>query len=320
MPVILFFGDNTLDIEAAARAVRSRFNDVDTIRYDGATVGLPELAQTCQTVGLFDPERLVVVRNLHERIKGARKEGESEAIRRFLGNVAPTTTLLLLSPEMDDKGQLVDMVREVSGDVRSFNTPKRGDLPRWIVTRSKVHGATIGRDAAGLLAEMIGSNAVMIDSELEKLATYAGEGGAITAEMVEMLVGTIPQDSIFSLVDAVAAGDHRNALRLLHAQMESSSSGAMEFALPLIRMLARQVRILVRIRLGQRAGLSRNQIMTNLKINRYFADRYFQQAAHLSVPQLVAAFEQLAAFEHALKSGRADAAIGLDLLVVRLCA
>jgi DNA polymerase-3 subunit delta len=320
MPVILYFGDNALDIEGASRKVRARFNEIDATLYDGAATPLHELAQTCQTVGLFDPERLVIVRNLHERMKGARKDADFDEIRRFLANVAPTTTLLLLSPEMDEKGHLVDMVREVSGEVKQFSTPKRGELPRWIVARAKAHGSTIRPDAAELLAEMLGSNPVMIDTEIEKLATYTGEGATITAAIVETLVGTITQDSIFSLVDAIAAGDMRGSLRLLHAQMESSASNPIEFALYLIRMLARQVRILLRIRLGQEAGRSQGQLVTELKLNRYFADRYFRQAGRLNRARLSGSFERLAAFEHALKSGRADAATGLDLLVAELCA
>jgi DNA polymerase III subunit delta len=320
MPVILLHGDNTLEIEAAAREVRSRFSDVDITLYDGPAVPLAELSMACATVGLFDPERLVIVRGLHERLKASRKDGELEELRRVLASVAPTTTLLLLSPDMDEKSQLPDMVREVSGEIRAFVTPKRADLPRWIARRAGEHGATIGRDAAELLAEMLGATPVMIDTELEKLATYVGGEGPITVDVIEQLVGSVTQESIFVLVDAVAGGDRATALRLLHGQLEASASSPIDVALYLIRMLARQFRFLLRIKVGLEAGESRTQLIATLKLNRYFADRYFRQAGRLSRDRLISAFERLAALEHALKSGRADAATGLDLLVAELCA
>jgi DNA polymerase III subunit delta len=319
MPVTLLYGDNALEIEAAAHSVRAKFSEVDTILYDGATVSLAELSQTCQTVGLFDPERLVVVRGLEGRLKGGKKGVETDELRRTLASVAPTTTLLLLSPEMDDKNGLIDMVREVSGQVRSFVTPKRAELPRWIAARGSAHGVTVRRDAAELLADMLGANSVLLDTEVEKLAVYAGEGGTISTEVVETLVGAVTQDTIFALVDAVAVGDKAKALRLMQAQRGASSSTPIDFALYLVRMLARQVRILLRIRLGQEAGKSTGQITSDLKLNRYFAERYFRHARRLSTVRLTAAFEQLAAFEHGIKSGRADAGIGLDLLVTELC-
>jgi DNA polymerase-3 subunit delta len=227
--------------------------------------------------------------------------------------------LLLLSPDMDEKNHLVDMVREVSGEVRAFAVPRRADLARWIAGRAGEHGAKIGRDAAELLADMLGSTPMMIDTELEKLATYVGGEGPITVDVVERLVGSVTQESIFVLVDAVAGGDRATALRLLHAQLDSSASTPIEVALYLIRMLARQFRFLLRIKVGLEAGQSRSQLVAELKLNRYFADRYFRQAERLSRERLIAAFERLAALEHALKSGRADAATGLDLLVAELC-
>jgi DNA polymerase III delta subunit len=136
--------------------------------------------------------------------------------------------------------------------------------------------------------------------------------------MVEELVGVMTQDSIFTLVDAVAAGDRARALQLLHTQLAQASSTPTDVALYLIRMLARQVRILLRIRLGQEAGRSNSQITADVKIPRYYADRYFRQARRLSRERLQGAFEQLAALEFALKSGTADPTTGLDLLVTEM--
>jgi DNA polymerase-3 subunit delta len=320
MPVMLIHGDNALEIGEAVRAVRERFNAADVITLEGETVALPVLSEATRTAGLFDPERLVIVHGLEERFKGRGKESvEVEEIRALLADIAPTTTLVLMSPGMTSDHQLVDAVRSVGGTVREHRTPRRRDLPRWIVARGKTHRVRVDPDAAELLAELVGGNAVMLDSELEKLATYAGDEGRIVPGMVDELVGAVTQDSIFALVDAVAAGNKAEAFRLLHAQIEQASGGPIEVALYLIRMLARQVRILLRIRLGQEAGRSTSQITSELKLPRYYADRYFRQARRLSGERLRAAFEQLAALEYALKSGKADAATGLDLLVVELC-
>jgi DNA polymerase-3 subunit delta len=316
MPVILHYGDNTLEIEAAVRAVRETFESTDALTFDGSAVSLPDLSEACLTAGLFEPDRLVIVRDLHERFKG--KGGDIEEIRRLLGSIPPTTTLILLSPGMKEDNQLLSSVREVGGQVRPHMIPKRSELPRWIAEAARAQGARIERDAAELLAEMIGGDPIALNTELQKLAAYAGEGIAITPGMVEELVGVMTQDSIFTLVDAIAAGDRANALRLLHAQLAQASSTPTDVALYLIRMLARQVRILLRIRLGQEAGRSNSQITADVKIPRYYAERYFRQARRLSKERLQGAFEQLAALEFGLKSGTADPATGLDLLVTKL--
>jgi DNA polymerase-3 subunit delta len=215
---------------------------------------------------------------------------------------------------------LVSYAREAGGDVRSLTVPRKNDLPRWVIGRGKQHGVTVDRDAAVLLTELVGADTVSLDTELEKLATYLGTETRVTVPVVDALVGAVTQDSIFALVDAIAIGDHKEAFRLLHAQLESSSTNAIDFALYLIRMLARQVRILLRIRLGQDAGRQQRQIASELRLPPYYTERYVRQARRLSNERLKAAFEALAALEFALKQGKADAATGLDLLVIDLCA
>jgi DNA polymerase-3 subunit delta len=321
MPLLLYYGDNELEISAAAQAVRQRFNEIDVSLFDGRGVSLLELGQATRTVGLFDPERLIVVRNLEEQLKSTRKDGgASEEVRELLEAVAPTTTVLLLSGELDERSALLTMAHELGGEVRAFRLPKRGEqLSRWIVARGVAHGVTVRREAGELLAEMLGADSMLLDSELEKLATYAGDDTTVTAEAVETLVGTVPHGTIFALVDAVASGDIANALRLTRTQMEASSSTRVDFALYLIRMLARQFRILLRIRLGLQSGTSKAQLISQLKLNRYYADRYFRQADRVSIERLAGFFEQLAALEHALKSGGIEMEVGLDLLLAELC-
>jgi DNA polymerase III subunit delta len=321
MTLTLIHGDNQIEIDDALRKIRAPFNVADILTYDGALVPLGTLSEACLTAGLFDPERLVIVHNLQERIKGARKEaGEAEEIRKILRSVAPTTTLLLLSPGMPADNVLVSYVRTAGGDVRSLTVPRKNDLPRWVIGRGKQHGVTVDRDAAVLLTDLVGADSVSLDTELEKLATYVGAEARVSVPVVDALVGAVTQDSIFALVDAIATGDHRGAFRLLHAQLDSSSTNAIEFALYLIRMLARQVRILLRIRLGQNAGRNQREIASELRLPPYYTERYFRQARRLSTERLQAAFESLASLEYALKQGKADAATGLDLLVTELCA
>lgn len=320
MTLTLIHGDNQIELDDALRTTRAPFNDADILTFDGPLVALGALSEACLTAGLFDPQRLVIVHDLQERIKGTKKDsGEAEAIQKILSDVAPTTTLLLLSPGMTNDNALVSWVHQAGGDVRSLTMPRKNDLPRWVIGRGKQHDVTVDRDAAILLTELVGADTVSLDTELEKLATFVGSEARITVPVVDSLVGAVTQDSIFALVDAIATGDHKTAFRLLHAQLDSSSTNDVEFALYLIRMLARQVRILLRIRLGQNAGKERGAIASELRLAPYYTERYFRQARRLSNERLRSAFEALAALEYALKQGKAEASTGLHLLVADLC-
>ena len=321
MPVLLFHGDNELEIDEAVRELRAPFQSADVLTFDGLDTPLPTVSEACLTAGLFDPQRLVIVHRLHERLKGARRgAAEVEDISTLLKAIPATSTLLLICKEMPEDHPLVGLVADIGGEMRLFARPKKHELPRWVRQRAKTHDVTIDQGAVDILVDLIGAQPLLLESELAKLATYAGDERLITPPMVESLVGAVTQESIFGLVDAISAGDQAKALRLLHAQLDRASTSPIDFAMYLIRMLARQVRILLRIRLGREAGRTGGEIAADLKLPRYYADRYFRQAARLSTERLSTTFERLAALEYALKSGRGDASSGLDLLVADLCA
>jgi DNA polymerase III subunit delta len=321
MPLHLFFGDNHLEIDDALDELRRPFETADVLNFEGALVPVSTLSEACLTAGLFDPHRLVIVRDLHLRIRVGQKEGgETEELARVIASVSPTTTLVLLDKDIAGDHQLVQMVRGEGGEVRSFSTPKKYDLPRWLIGRARQRNVVVEHSAAELLVDLVGANTLALESELDKLTTYAGPGERLTPAMVEELVGAVTQDSIFALVDAIAAGNEAKALRLLHAQLDRTSSGPVDFALYLIRMLARQMRILLRIKVGKESGRSNSQLVAELKLARYYTDRYFNQANRLSKERLIGSFELLAALEHALKQGKAEPFSGLDLLVAELSA
>jgi DNA polymerase III subunit delta len=213
---------------------------------------------------------------------------------------------------------LVAAARKARAEVKAFTTPKKGELPRWIGTRARGTGVEFERGAADLLADLIGPNILALNSEIEKLATYAGAKERVTVSMVETLVGAVTQDSVFVLVDAIATGDRARVFELMRRQQETAAT-PMEFALSLIRLLARQMRILLRIHLGQESGRSMKEITAAAKIPPYYADRYLRQARRLPRAQILRSFEQLAELEHALKTGKAEPESGLDLLVTEMC-
>lgn len=320
MPVILFHGDNSVELDEAFRDRRASFAAESTTFFDGSSTSLATLAEATRTVGLFDPDRLIIVTDLHERLKGRKVSPEAEEIRSLLSAVPASTTLLLVARDINGDHALVTIAREAGAQIRAFSVPHKGELARWIIARAQRHQASIVNEAAALLGDLVGNSPMALDSEIEKLAVYAGSDALITREMVDTLVGAVTQETIFTLVDAIADGQGARALHLLHVELEASSGTAMDFALYLIRMLTRQMRILLRVRVAQDAGRGRREIISDAKVPPYYAERYLRQARRFSRVRLARTFETLAALEYVLKSSEADAATGLDLLVTDLCA
>ena len=109
--------------------------------------------------------------------------------------------------------RLADAVRERGGRVEEHGAPRRGDLRGWITAHAARTGIKIEVRAAHILAERIGGAiwetdiergemTRIADSELRKLATYAGER-PIGVEDVEALTADTRPASVFAITNAV---------------------------------------------------------------------------------------------------------------------
>jgi DNA polymerase III delta subunit len=114
--------------------------------------------------------------------------------------------------------RLADAVVTRGGVVEERLSPRRGQLQAWIRSRAQDLGTTIELRAAALLAERIGGAVAetdiergeqtrVADSELRKLATYAGKR-PIATEDVDALVADTRPASLFAITNAI---DRRDA-------------------------------------------------------------------------------------------------------------
>jgi DNA polymerase-3 subunit delta len=74
------------------------------------------------------------------------------------------------------------------------------------------HQASLEPAAAELMLESVEQEMGLLDQELAKLASLAGQGGTITASMVHNVVGGWRAKTAWDMLDATLAGDTRTAL------------------------------------------------------------------------------------------------------------
>jgi DNA polymerase-3 subunit delta len=334
MPIQLYFGDDEYSLHQAVARLRREggFEDVDVLRFEGPTLNFAELLAAVATAGFFASQRLVIVRNLSERLRSGRRPksrakgaaGEELSLRVLAESIAESTTLLLLEVGARGDAALIREARQLAKErpqmvqVREFAAPRPREMPRWLQARAVELGVRLRPKAAEALVAKVGAQPTLASTELAKLASAVPPGGTITRELVDELVVKSVEETIFPLVDAVAGGRRDRALALLERQAHQlSSSSNVDLALYIIRLLARQFRLLLQIRLLGRDGTGRDEIIERLKLSSYFADTYFAQARRFSVDQLTASLERLAQLEYTIKHGEATPA-SLELLLVEL--
>ncbi len=131
--------------------------------------------------------------------------------------------------------RLAEAVKARGGRIEEHNAPRRGELRAWIVGHAARIGLKIEVRAAHVLAERIGGQiwetdvergemTRIADSELRKLATYAGER-AITVDDVEMLTADTRPASVFAITNAIDRREPAAAAEALRRALSEGQPG-----------------------------------------------------------------------------------------------
>jgi DNA polymerase-3 subunit delta len=183
-------------------------------------------------------------------------------------------------------------------------------LERWIVARVRQHGGAIHPNAAAMLATDVGEDLRLLEMEIIKLLTYANFARPIEPADVELLTPYAAQADIFALVDAIGHRQGKTAAILLRKKLDAGDE-----PLYLLGMVVRQIRLLIQVKENLEGGYRPDEIARRAKMHPYVAGKLARQAQNLKLAQLEALYRQLLEADIAIKTGRIEPAVALDLLV-----
>ena len=235
-----------------------------------------------------------------------------EGLEEYVERMPPTTLLTFIDGPIRPGNPLLEQLRPLA-EVREMPTPAGEALARWIRSQIAEKNCNIMPGAITLLTQLVGPNLRILHSELEKLALYAG-GDAISESHVRELVAEVRETSVFTVVDAVLERRPAMALRATN-RLSQGGSGFSD----VISLVSMQVRRVVLARHLLDSGLSQAEIGSRLNIGPDFVLRKTIQQARSHSPQgLALLFEALLEADLAVKQGRMDEEVALQLLFTQV--
>ena len=290
-----------------------------------------ELSQHAMAAPFLAEARLVIVEGLLSAL-GSRR-GVADAWEPFIEAAAllpPSNHVVLLEPPPPDdrpgsgvgRSPLLRALKAVPGaEVREFaplKTWARGgpsEVARWLIDRARERSIAIDGDAIEALVDLIGADLRTLASELEKLAAHAAATGApsISAADVRLMTPQAREESIFALVDSIVEGRADLALRLLRRAIEDNTSPIF-----LQVMIARQLRSLIRATELLERHATQQQVGEATGLRGFPLTKVMRQARQISRPLAERHLHAVEAADFAVKSGRLDDELALELLVCSL--
>jgi DNA polymerase-3 subunit delta len=243
------------------------------------------------------------------------KETEVDAVVAALAHTDPETLTVAFFAREEGRykasPKLHDAVAKVGGQIAAENNVKTWDLPKWIVEQARQLDLELDKDAAKALVAQVGERQQRLLRELEKLALEHGPAARIGAEEVEESCATSAERKVWTLADALVAGDRKTSLELL---LELRALG--ERVTGLIYNMVRRLRDAVTIAEQLQAGQSPAQVKKTLRMPPRAAEKFVKDVAARDVETLRAALAAMADLELQSRGG-AGGVLSEDTAAIR---
>jgi DNA polymerase III subunit delta len=175
-------------------------------------------ADQAQTLPMLSPQQVVFLEDA-EAIEGLGEKAREEAVKTlevYLENPAPFTVLVIEASGLDQRMRLAKLLLEKALVVEvglGENLDERVAAAVVLAkSLAKEQGIELEKGAAEDLAEFVSGDLMRLKTEVDKLATYAGERKIVKRQDVAALVVSEKSATIWEVADLLAARQPRKAL------------------------------------------------------------------------------------------------------------
>jgi DNA polymerase-3 subunit delta len=287
-------------------------------RYSAARGETQPAIDQAQTMAMLSPQQVVFLEDA-EAIEKLGEENREEAVASldaYLGNPAPFTVFVVEATGLDQRMKLGKLLAEKALVVGCGLGENLGDRQAAAVMLAKAlakeKGVEFEKGAAEDLAEFVAADLLRLKTEIEKLATFAGERKLILRVDVSTLVVSEKTTTVWELADMLASRQSRKALEFLDRLLRDG-----EEPLPMLGAMTWMYRKLIEA--SEVKGVANGwQAARALGMRPEQAELALQNARKISKPRLLGGLRALQKADDRLKRGGEDARAVMEFLVTEL--
>ena len=276
--------------------------------FEGKDVSPGEVIDLAETMPFLAERRVLVLENTGLFAHGG------EMLADYLKEPAPTAYFVFVEESADKRSKLYKAVT-AKGRAVEFKTQDEAVLQRWILGILKKEGMNItGRDLAFFL-EKTGSDMENIRGELEKLLCYCMGRDVVSAKDIEEICTKQISNQIFDMINAIAEKKQRKAMDLYYDLLTLK-----EPPMRILYLITRQFNMLLQVKELKNRGCDASTIGEKVGLAGFIARKYVAQAARFRTADLRRAVEDCVEAEEAVKTGKMNDVMSVELLIVRYSA
>lgn len=272
--------------------------------FEGADINVKEIIDLAETLPFFADHRLILI----EDSKLFKKGGDELA--EYLQGSPDTTYFVFVEEEVDRRSRLFKSVMK-NGNAVEFKTQTAETLMRWVGGRIKKEGKNITQAAYQAFITKTGTDMENIEKELEKLICYTMDKDVIEPADVEAITTEQISNKVFEMVDAIASHKQKYALDLYYDLLALK-----EEPMRIMFLITRQFQILLTVKVMSNQGFGNKDIAAKADCPEWAVRKYLSQAKAFSLNQIKSAIEDGVSYEEAVKTGRMNSQMAVELFIV----
>lgn len=241
------------------------------------------------------------------------REDDESVLVRYLQNPAPMSVVIFNAEDLDKRRTLTKSLLD-NCTVVEFAALKDAEATKWIKGRLKELKVACDDQALSDIVALVGTDVQTLSSEVDKLASAAGESKRITLSMVEELIGHSRELSNFELGDHLLARNRKQALETLHRLLEGGSEPVM-----LIGVIASNFHRLALAKDALSKGSSADVFKT-VPMPFFKRDAFISILRRTDATRIADGLKLIAAADLAIKTSLGTPRLQLEMLVCELAA
>lgn len=282
--------------------------DGDTMNfshYEGKGVEVRGLIDLCETMPFFAERRVVLLEDT-----GFFKN-KCDELADYMKELPDYLCLVFAESEVDKRSRMYKAVKGC-GRIAEFVRQDEKTLMRWAAGLLGKEGKKITQKDMELLLTKTGVDMGNLRMELEKLITYTGDKDVVTGADIEAVCTTQTQNKIFDMVRAVTEKNQKRALELYYDLLTLK-----EPPMRILFLLAKQFRQLLLAKKFAGEGASQTEMASRLGVPSFVVRNIVSCARSYSVEELEKAVEDFVDAEEAVKTGRLQDVLSVELLIIK---
>jgi DNA polymerase-3 subunit delta len=194
----------------ALRTVVLGSPDEEATVFSGKDAALSDVLDELSMISMWGDRRLVVVEDADEFVTNFRGQ-----LEKYLEQPAKKSVLVLDVKKWNKSTRLAKAVLK-AGLTIACEDLKGRELQSWMTATAKdKFGKQLTRESAVLIEQLVGINLGLIEQELSKLSSYAGDRKSIEQQDVRALVGGWKTETTWKMLDCLRDGKLGESLELL---------------------------------------------------------------------------------------------------------